>query len=156
MKLKDYLDIDLLNARISEGYINCKSHPKDNKLLIYNYTKQCQIEWVWDDVITKCRGLMCYDDTIIVRPIDKFFELDHYDLEFFESRKGEKYELTEKLDGSLGIFYYVNSQLYGISTMGSFISNQAIFATKLLNTKYKHEIESLLVPYVNKGYTIMF
>lgn len=156
MKIEEYLDTDLLKKRIADGYIICRSHPKDNKLLIYNYTKQCQIEWVWDDVITKCRGLICYDNTIIARPIDKFFELDHYDVEFFESRKGEKYEITEKLDGSLGIFYYVRHDLYGISTMGSFTSNQAIFATKLLNSRYKDTLEFNIIESAKKGYTILF
>jgi len=52
---------------------------------------------------------------------------------------------------SCGISYY-SGGIYGIATRGSFSSEQAIWATELLNTKYSH-----LLPYLDwQNYTFIF
>ena len=54
----------------------------------------------------------------------------------------EPFEVYEKMDGSLGILYWVDSKP-AIATRGSFTSEQAIVATELLHTKYADEIKHL-------------
>ena len=46
-----------------------------------------------------------------------------------------KFEVYEKLDGSLGILYFWENKAY-IATRGSFSSSMALHATSVLNTRY--------------------
>ncbi len=58
------------------------------------------------------------------------------------------------MDGSLGIIYWIEDIPY-ISTRGSFVSDQAIKATKMLHTTYKDEW-NFLRDQKNLGHTILF
>ena len=55
------------------GYINMQMHPSA-PLYIYNYSKMCQIDKMWNDTTEKCRGLIVdSNDNIISRPFRKFY-----------------------------------------------------------------------------------
>ena len=62
MLLKDLLSVELLEQRIAEGYINVRRHNKF-PLSIYCYSKTATFDYVWDEVTTKCRGLIVNDAT---------------------------------------------------------------------------------------------
>jgi RNA ligase len=138
-KMKQYsYGYDLnLERLIEEGYINVKDHP-NGKLKIYNYTKKTQFENRWEAWTMRCRGLITDMEGIIVaRGFRKFFNYD-------SQKHGipDDYDVYEKLDGSLGILYFYEDVPY-IATRGSFDSPQALFATEILHTKYKHVIPKL-------------
>lgn len=123
-------DLANLQEMLKGGYISQRHHP-EFKLNIFNYTSKTQYDRVWNEATIACRGLICTEDgRIISRPFRKFFNLEE-----MESLPDEPFEITEKMDGSLGISYYWNNQ-WCIATRGSFESRQAIEATKLLNYKY--------------------
>jgi len=128
----DILDIKLLTDMIDLGFVTKKKHPSE-KLFIYNYTSKTQYEQLWNDITLMTRGLILDDNyNIVSRPFPKFFSLE-------ESRYntyGKKFETFYKLDGSLGIGYWIRDDFY-ISTRGSFISSQAQFASNLIRTKYQ-------------------
>jgi len=108
---------------------------EDETLLVINYTPKVQYEGLWDDDLMQCRGLIVDSTTweIKARPFKKFFNIEELSPSDIPN---EPFTVTEKMDGSLGIGYYHNNQ-YKIATRGSFVSEQAIKATELINTKYK-------------------
>lgn len=101
--------------------------------LIFSYTPEAQYKDRWNFFERVSRGLIVSKVTkeVVARPFDKFFN-------WFENGKrsaGHIVNVTEKVDGSLGILYnYGNG--YKIATRGSFNSDQALWATDFLNKNY--------------------
>jgi len=141
-----FLDMDKVQQLVADGYISVRHHPTA-PLSIYNYTPQCQYEWKWTPETIACRGLILDDnDCVVARPFPKFFTPDQYkDLRnhmhhLYGVRYRDMYKggftVTEKMDGSLGILYYHPDCGLGIATRGSFTSDQALHATRLLRERY--------------------
>jgi RNA ligase len=146
MKLFDYIDQSEFEYGVVAGYINVNYHPTEEGLRIICYSQTCNAEKYWNDTTKKCRGLIVdKDDNIISRPFEKFFNLEEYDdltvIDGYAADFG--WEIYEKLDGSLGILYWIGDTPY-IATKGSFTSQQALHATHLLHTKYRHTWSHLL------------
>lgn len=122
-----------LQPFVDEGWINCQKHPTE-ELYLFNYSKTCGFSRHWIPETLACRGLIIDgEDNIVARPFPKFFNLEEHDPN--EPFLFSKFTTTEKLDGSLGIYYeYPMGQ--AIATRGSFTSDQALRATKILNEKY--------------------
>jgi RNA ligase len=153
------VDFNKINELVRRGYINVVHHER-LPLRIYNYTRQCQYEWFWTPETIVCRGLIVdNDDNIVARPFPKFFTPDQYRALRckFQSLYGIRYkdlyqggfQVTEKLDGSLGVLYTDHNGVHRIATRGSFYSEQAEFATSLYNLRY-------LTNYVHPGVTYLF
>lgn len=135
MKINEYLNLDLLDKMIEQRYINVQKSDQFPNIVIYNYSKSCQINKVWNDATCKCRGLVVDNDTkeILARPFVKFWNYEELpdktiipDLPF---------EVFEKMDGSLGIMYFVDDVPY-ITTRGSLNSIQGKHATEVLHDRY--------------------
>lgn len=117
-----------LQQMVDEGYVSVRQHPTA-PLHIYNYTAKAQYEGVWNHTTLTCRGVITDSaGTILARPFSKFFNLEQ-----LEQLPNEPFEVYEKLDGSLGILYWLDDEPY-IATRGSFESPQAQRATQLLRT----------------------
>ncbi len=142
------IDIASFREREAQGFITCRPHPYED-LLIWNYTARCQFDRIWDEVTMQARGLITKGDgTIVARPFRKFFNYEEYQ----GNLPLESFKITEKMDGSLGILYFVNGMPY-IATRGSFTSEQAERATKILYDRYHDFIPALQGwPY----YTLLF
>lgn len=116
-----------VNELIELGYISKQKHPAAD-LYIYNYTAQTQYEWKWCEETEVCRGLIAdADGRIVARPFRKFFSYEQLN----GNLPSEPFEVYEKMDGSLGIMYFVGDEP-AIATRGSFISDQAKWATNLI------------------------
>lgn len=116
----------------SYGEVNVK---RDDNLLLFSYMKTCQfklpIEWNWFERVS--RGLVVDIGTgeVLALPFEKFWNYG----EVFPT--GEPIEITEKLDGSLGIcFYNPWKDKWQIVTRGSFDSEQAQWAQEYLDEHY--------------------
>lgn len=130
MKLQEYLDKDLLLKMIDLGYVNVNKHP-DADLYILNYSKTCPIDQMWNDVTEKCRGLIVDSSgEIKARPFRKFYNYE--EIEDKSIIPNLPFEVYEKMDGSLGILYWIDGIPY-IATKGSFISDQAQIGTAILH-----------------------
>ncbi len=117
-----------LPQMLAGGYISIRPHPTA-PLRIYNYTAKAQYDSVWNATTLICRGLIADEyGTVVARPFSKFFNLEQV-----EQLPNEPFEVYEKLDGSLGILYWIDDEPY-ISTRGSFESTQAQTASQLLWT----------------------
>ena len=125
-----------LNDLIDGGYISKRKHPEED-LFILNYTAKTQYEGVWNDTTEQCRGLIVDSEfKIRSRCFRKFFNYEEVrDQVNKRASKGLRFDVFEKLDGSLGILYWVKDKPF-IATRGSFESDQAIRATKILHEKY--------------------
>ena len=132
-------DIETLEQYISDGWIMKNKHPKHD-LWIYNYTQSTQYERFWNAYTTMCRGIILDADyNVVARPLPKFFNYEEHDV---ESIPKSTFEIYEKLDGSLGVLYWIGDQPY-ISTRNSFNSKQALKANEMLCTQYASVIQNL-------------
>ena len=140
------MNTTLLQQHLDEGDVKRQKHPEAD-LWIYNYTPQCQYGNKWDNITSLTRGLiMDKDFKVHARPFKKFFNLEQLGKAIPEG----PIEITEKMDGSLGILYWVNDTPQ-IATRGSFDSVQAKVATKMLHNQYKDAI-----PLLKKWWTYLF
>jgi RNA ligase len=133
-KLQDYKDRGLLHTQV---------HPR-LPLTIWNYTPKTQYESLWDDITIMCRGLVTDNfGNIVARPFPKFFNIE-------ENRytPTKDFEVFEKMDGSLGIFFYYKGEPV-FASRGSFTSEQAIKGREILD-KYNWQYGTY------EGYTYMF
>jgi hypothetical protein len=127
-----------IKEQIQGKYIAETKHPEAD-LYIYNYMPQVQYERYWTPETLACRGLILDDQgNVIARPFPKFFNLEEYQ----DPIPVEPFEVYEKLDGSLGILYFVHEKPR-IATRGSFTSDQALKATELLYKEYSNSLEHL-------------
>lgn len=138
-------DLNLVEEQIELGNVRRQKHPTMD-LYIYNYTPQCQYKKNWNRITMMCRGLIADGSgKVIARPFKKFFNLGEH-----QGVPHGEFTVTEKMDGSLGILYWADNKPK-IATRGSFTSPQALYATKLLETKYKDNIPNLI-----KWHTYLF
>ncbi len=157
MKLYDLLDRDKLQAHIDNKMIGAQRHPT-LPLVIYNYTHDGGYANLWGDgVIDYCRGLIVdIDNNIVARPFKKFHNLNtegvEETLEAHLYKMGVIPEITEKLDGSLGIFWRYGSY-WGVASRGSFTSRQATWAT---NWYTRQVATGVLRPFFAKEFTPLF
>lgn len=116
---------------VAEGYLIESKH-KSLPLTIYNYSVKTQYENFWNELTLSCRGLVLDDNgQIIARPFNKFFNLG----EVRDTIPNEPFKVYEKLDGSLGIFFWYEG--YPVfASRGSFNSEQAMRGWEILKSKY--------------------
>lgn len=142
-----HIDRKMLQAHIDEGLITEVKHPAAD-LYIYNYTPKTQYARMWNQVTLMCRGLITDGSgRVIAQPFPKFFNYEEYHGEVPNS----KYNITEKMDGSLGITY-AHKGTVNLATRGSFTSEQAKVGDEMLQAYIKeHGLE-----WYDERYTYLF
>jgi len=146
--MKNKIDTNILKTYISNDYIKCVKHPKEN-LFIYNYTQKTQYERFWDDITMQCRGIVLDEvGNIIAKPFDKFFNIEEHNEN--DIPKNKNFEVFDKVDGSLIIVFNYKDKWH-VCTKGSFTSEQSIKARDMIWNKYDY---SILNNY--KDYTFLF
>jgi RNA ligase len=121
-------DLNILNDYIDRGLVVKQNHPT-HPLSIYNYSRTCQYDNIWDTVTTQCRGLVLDNEgNVIAKSFPKFFNLEQYEPHEISN---EPFEVFEKMDGSLGIAFHYDGD-WIIATKGSFTSEQAVRGTQML------------------------
>lgn len=131
--ITDLMNRNALADAIRDGLVRVQEHPSE-PLRIFNYTEKAVFARQWDAVTTQCRGLIAdAEGRIVARPFPKFFNYgEHPDGALDLAAPAE---VTDKLDGSLGILY-PSADGWSIATRGSFVSEQAQHATKLFRDIY--------------------
>jgi RNA ligase len=144
MKVSDYIDVEVLMDDLDGGYLREQTHPT-LPLAILNYTNKAQIEGHWTDATKKCRGLIYNYETneLVARPFAKFFNHNQPEAPAWALWDPRDIRVQDKADGSLGIIYPDPNQVtgYAVATRGSFTSDQAVEATKMLNSFYRNKFE---------------
>lgn len=116
---------------VKTGYL--KKQEKGD-LVLYNYSDKCVYEQKWDILTMRARGLV-FDkkaQKAVARPFPKFFNLNENKLTQLSNLPiNEKFEVFDKVDGSLGILFFYNDS-WQIITRGNFVSEQALRAKEML------------------------
>jgi RNA ligase len=138
-------DLNVIADYVSKGLVVAQKHAT-LPLAIFNYSRTCQYDKLWDDVTLNCRGLILdIEGNVVAKPFPKFF---NYEEHTADEIPNELFEVYEKMDGSLGICFHYEGEWY-IATRGSFTSEQAIKGRELLE---KYNYKNGLIP----GYTYLF
>lgn len=103
-------------------------------LVLFNYSPEAQYAGRWNYFELVSRGLILDAETgdIVARPFDKFFNWGEGD----RTTDAPLVNVTEKMDGSLGIAYMWRGKWH-VATRGSFDSDQAQWATEWLRPRVK-------------------
>jgi RNA ligase len=142
--------LNILEDYIDRGLVMKQTHP-NLPLSIYNYTRTCQYDSMWDDVTINCRGLILdTEGNVIAKPFPKFFNYEELVGNKFKHSEipNEYFDVYEKMDGSLGICFNYNGEWH-MATRGSFVSEQAVKGKEMLD---KLNTKNGLVT----GYTYLF
>lgn len=142
MYLFDMFSMELYLEMMQYGYIKEQTHPDFPELGILNYTQKAQFDNMWNEVTEICRGLIYdfRDMSIVARPFRKFFNYGQAGAP--DLSLDTEIIAMDKMDGSLGILYRTGYSKFAIATRGSFASDQAIHATRILNEKYGEWLET--------------
>lgn len=128
-----------IENRIKLGHVIRQWHP-NGRLQILNYGPTVQYEKLWDDITMQTRGLILDTDyNVVARSFRKFFNIEEHKPNEIPNLK---FDAFDKLDGSIGILYFLDGKPY-IASKGSFTSEQSKRATEILYTKYKHTFDKL-------------
>jgi RNA ligase len=134
--------LDTLEKYHQEGLLYKQVHPT-LPLTIWNYTEKVQYDGLWDDITLMCRGLVTDDKgNIVARPFKKFFNMEEG-----KHTPTSDFEVYDKMDGSLGIFFYYEGG-WVMATRGSFTSDQAVKGYEMM---FKYDFANL-----HKDYTYLF
>lgn len=130
---------DIMNA-VNDGRVYRSMHPI-HPYSIFKYSQQTVFNQNWDEVSLTCRGLIINHDNgmLVSRPFKKFFNFNEPSIPS-DLMTGD-YVVYDKLDGSLGVSFVTPDGVMQVATMGSFVSNQALFASSLHENKYANSWE---------------
>lgn len=134
--LRYIMDPGKLFDQVAEGYVRQQTHPDHPELAIFNYTEKCAWDKAWTPETLECRGLIVHkgnEPVVVARPFPKFFNWDEREID--PTIVQGRVEVTDKLDGSLGIGYR-HKEVWRVATRGSFASDQAKWATEWLHGGY--------------------
>ncbi|GAA0286615.1 hypothetical protein GCM10010302_26110 [Streptomyces polychromogenes] len=135
LTLHDLLPAQALAEAVDAGYVTRKRHP-ELPLSIYTYTRTAQYERVWNQVTTRCRGLVADDVTgaVVALPLPKFFNVGEHESgqPYAPALPDEPFEVYDKVDGSLAVVFHYADR-WQVASKGSFISNQATWAQRRLD-----------------------
>jgi RNA ligase len=142
MHLSELMDLNKLEQHIQARLVSRQKHPT-LPLWILNYTPEATFSNTWDEITTLTRGLIINDQQeVIARGFNKFFNVG--DTSRPETALDKLLpglpEVTEKLDGSLGIYWKYAGE-YGIATRGSFTSDQAQWATQYFRQHHAYWVD---------------
>ena len=124
--------LEKLQKYYEDGWLIKQTHPT-LPLTIWNYSQTTQYEGKWDEITLQCRGLVTDDmGNICARPFKKFFNMEEG-----KHTPTEEFDVYEKMDGSLIIVFWYDGG-WVVASRGSFISEQAIGASKIFFEELDH------------------
>jgi len=126
------IDWEILDRYIGGNLIVANKHPEYD-IWVLNYSPKVQAQELWDEYTLSCRGMVVdAEGNILARPFKKFKNIEDYSVE--EIPADEEFEVFEKIDGSLiVVFFYLPYEEWIVSARGSFITEQAVEAGKMLD-----------------------
>ena len=132
MEMLEKVDWNVLKTYIDNSLIISNKHPEFD-IWILNYSPKTQVNRVWDLYTKSCRGLVIdADGNILARPFQKFLNYEEHDPSDIDMSMD--FDIFEKMDGSMIILFYYNARMqWIIASRGSFISEQAIEARKMID-----------------------
>jgi len=140
------VDIAELEDYHSRGLLDRGRHPRTD-LSSWCYSSLAVNSRQWDRVTLMCRGLVTDGvGNVVARPFGKFFDYE----EHMGPLPTGPYEVWEKVDGSLGVMYWMDDEPY-VATRRSFRTKQSAVANRLLRSQYAG-----LWPSIDRDVTYVF
>lgn len=135
MNLLDIISKTDLDRALADKLITIRDDGAGLRILNYS-DAALYTPGAWDNpAVRTCRGVIVDDSWhIVARPWVKFF--NHGQAEAGALDLTAPVEVTDKLDGSLGIIHRALDGQLRVATRGSFESDQAIHATEVLRSRY--------------------
>jgi RNA ligase len=125
---------------VEDGFIRVQTDT-DTGYRIYNYAEKTVFEGLWIPETIIARGLILdHHGYVVARPFPKFFNYGESNSPVLHPDM--QVEATDKMDGSLGIIYKTPDNEVKVATRGSFASDQAVHATRVLNEKYPEWVQN--------------
>lgn len=92
-------DLKVLDKYVEDGLLIRQKHPV-HPLWIYNYSRYCTWNALWDDITIAARGFVVDEDGLLwARPFPKFFNMEQLPGLGIEIPKDEPFDIYEKRDG---------------------------------------------------------
>jgi len=136
-------NIETINEYVAKGLLDKCEH-KELPIALYKYSRNCQFEWNWDNITMNMRGtVLDTEGNVVAKTFPKFFNIES------DNFPNLPFEVFEKLDGSLGILFSYEGEWH-LATQGSFYSEQAIYAQKILAGN------KLYIDGLSKDFTYLF
>lgn len=155
MKYWELFNLDTFWDLVDDGYIRTQVHPDFPELRIANYAEKTVFDRNWTPETRASRGLIFNIDNgdVLARPFPKFF--NHGEVNAPVLLPDMEVWASDKMDGSLGVIYVTPAGDVAVATRGSFASDQAKHATRVLNEKYpewvrawKRSLSGIVTPLV--------
>lgn len=129
----------------------------ENNVLLH-YSQFTTYSRDWNNLTKFSRGLIIDLDAykVVAHPYDKFHNYLEIPATQEENLPDLPYEVATKLDGSEGILYPLKNGTIKIITKGSFESEQGVFATELLWSKYHKQANIIIDRRLYNNYTLTF
>lgn len=126
--LHDVVNKDDLARALAERLVNIRESHDGQRILNYSDAAM-YTPGAWDNpAVRACRGLIVDpDNRVVARPWAKFFNHGQPEAGYLDM--DAPVEVTDKMDGSLGIVHLDEAGDVRVATRGSFESDQAIHAT---------------------------
>lgn len=122
-------------------------------LRLLHYSDEAVFEHKWSDFCKMCRGVVVdiKNKELLAIPWFKFWNVGEDQApSYAELQKMGEFEVSEKLDGSMGILFFNKEEgKFRVTTKGSFESEQSVWATE-------HIPESVKSMSLVNTYTLMF
>jgi RNA ligase len=116
---------DQLERRVAEGWLR---RQRSGNLQIFNYTEATQYGRKWDKYTRACRGLILDAEyNLVALPFEKFFNVGEADCPALPEGREVSFEAYEKVDGSLGIWFFHEGE-WRVATRGSFDNDYTAWA----------------------------
>lgn len=125
------MDFKELDTLVDQGFLR---RFEDEDLIGYGYTDKCTFARHWNALTLNARGTVYNKKTgeVVAQAFPKFFNWEELSLDDRHRLIKMSYQIFDKVDGSLGILFHDGAK-WRASTRGSFNSEQAIEATKMLS-----------------------
>lgn len=132
---------EFIEKYLQAGLVTESVH-KTLPLNLFTYSRKCVHDNVWDNVTTRCRGIIINRETdeIVARPFEKFHNYGSTIIvpgQENPEQMGEKPAVIEKVDGFMCTLYTYDGVSY-IASKGSFHSVHAKWATAEYNKISEH------------------
>jgi RNA ligase len=162
-KINSLWDLKTLRSWAEHNSVYVIESSKFPDVVMLHYKDECQYNNFWPTFARISRGtiLDMKNQKVLAFPFEKFFSLDQMPETSYEILKAlGPFEVSEKLDGSMGILYRVPSTgEYRITTKGSLESEHGEYATSILPEHLKRpewvEDYTLMFEIINKKFQIV-
>lgn len=146
-------DLDTLTKHCTEQKVDVTQSNLSPSVVMLHYAEEAHFEQAWTDFNRQCRGLIVdlSAKKILAHPFNKFFNIgEQPETEYKALEMLGKFEVSEKLDGSMCILYKdPTTQTFRLTTKGSFASDHGQVATDMLPEHLKSD-------FFVDNYTLMF